>query len=117
LDIQGDPYSSEEAESRYKELKENLNKRATILRPTQARSLEDSIEDLSEELIGDFIRKLWKAKTLLIEKVTPEHEKQIDVIQKYIQDYDKLLVNGAEESFKNIAQKIMGFMQKSNKEI
>jgi proteasome lid subunit RPN8/RPN11 len=115
--ISGDTYSDEESRTRYQEIKKILQDRAKIVPPSQNQSLSEVINSLNDELIADFVRQLWKAKNMVIEQIPAEHENEFDIIQQMIEKYDKLLIAGAEESFRAIAQKIIDLMQTTKKGI
>ena len=79
--------------------------------------METLINDLNDELLVDFVHQIWKAKSLVIEQIPTEKEAQFDLIEEMIQKYDKLLIAGAEESFRAIAKKITDVMQRTSKEL
>ena len=113
----GDPYLPEESKEKYQEIKKLLEERARLFRPSQSKSLETLINDLNDELLADFVHQIWKAKSLVIEQIPTEKEAQFDLIEEMIQKYDKLLIAGAEESFRAIAKKITDVMQRTSKEL
>ncbi len=107
FDIQGEPYGPEEKKERYEELKKILEDRAHVIQPQENKSKEEILDTLTEELILAFLRNLDKAKDLLFNTFSDEEEKQFALIQKLLENYDDLLIDGTEETFKIIAKKMI----------
>jgi hypothetical protein len=116
VELQGEEYSPEEKEAKFEEIKKQVVERVTLEKPSQTQSLEESMEDLTQELIAEFVRQLWKAKNLLIEGIPENRDKDLEILQTYLSKYDKLLVAGAEESFNTISKKLINILNGIKKE-
>ncbi len=117
FDISGEGYTPHEKEERYEELKEILEERATVIKPREGKSKEELLEELTEELIVEFLRNLNKTKDIMFNKLSETEESQFGFIQSLLDNYDNLLLDGAEETFKGVAKKILGVIDELEKGI
>ena len=107
FDIQGEGFDAETAAARFEEIKNQILERATIVKPSQSMAPEDLIKDLTQELLSEFVGKLRRTKNILFDDFSENIDEQFEQIQVILQRYDNLLIDGAEESFSNIAKKLM----------
>ncbi|WP_371803199.1 hypothetical protein [Candidatus Lokiarchaeum ossiferum] len=117
FDIQGPRYSSKEKENRYLQIKEQLEDRVNLIRPSIQPSREDSLKNISEEFVSEYIRNLRKAKNLLYDKLPDDMDKHFELFQRVLQEYDTLLMSTAEESFTNVSEKLLSAMKQYNNSI
>ena len=111
FDIQGKGYSDREKEDRYFQIKEQLEDRVNLTRPSKQSSRDDSLKDISDEFVSEYIRNLRKAKNLLYDKLPDDMDKHFELFQRVLHEYDTLLMSTAEESFTNVSEKLLTAMK------
>ncbi len=117
FDIQGEPYKPREKVHRYKEIKDIVKERAKLIEPSQKRSKEETMDELTEQLLIEFLRNLHRTKDLLFNKMDETQEEHFAMIEKLLSKYDNLLMDGVEETFRGIADKILGAVKDFEKGI
>lgn len=113
IQLEGEGYNAIDHEKRYAEIKKLLQERVSVVQPSQSKTIDDNLTDLTEELLADFVRQLWKAKNMMMTDLNEEQESLLTQLQFFLQKYDKLLISGAEESFRGISKKLLELIKNS----
>lgn len=117
FEIIGSSYSKEAENYRYKEIKDIVYKKVLLKEPVQKQSQADLQSELVEELMDQFIHKIRKAKHMLFEEVPSLDNKTFSAIQNTLKQYDELLIDSLEESFKEVSRKLSSIMQSTREGI
>ena len=111
FEIQGDAYSDHGKEHRFYQIKDIIEDRVDIIKPSVQSSRNDSLQDISEEFVSEYISNLRKAKNLLYDKLPEDMDEHFELFQRVLHEYDTLLMSTAEETFTNVSEKLLSAMK------
>lgn len=104
--IIGSDYNKQERKNRFEELKRIIFKQVLLKKPSERSSSADLESEIKEELLNEVIHRLRRAKFLLFEDVPDFDDQSFTHVQKTLQQYDELIVDSVEESFKVVSDKL-----------
>lgn len=107
----GKKYAKDEEKARYREILQIVAQRVLFVEPHHAPSSEDIEMDLTEELMDQFIKKIRKAKRMLFNSIPDVDNETFSAIQDSLKQYDELLIDGVEESFHQVSNRLYKVVQ------
>lgn len=117
LDIQGEGYDEFEKEERYNQIKGMVRSKVNLIKPADQLSPEEIKKKIGEEIMANFVNKLFISKNLLADQLSGEEEENFEMIRTVLEKYDNLIADSAEEAVSQTSDTLIRLMQNLRKDI